>query len=154
METTIFLSFVYILSLLILSAVLLFTLLLIIRLITHQIARTFYLLKYEVSVKAKGLLWKLFSCKIPFTIEILENEKSGNISIHEYSGDCNPAPMNGWIVTQKTEFYAIASGRNPEKVTVVLRCEYDIDVNSKPHYFKLKFDEKKIHRAYSRTLYC
>lgn len=106
-------------------------------------------LKYEVSMKISGILSRFLITEIPFSIEIPKSENL-LVTLHEYSGICNPEPVDGFTISSKTNFSVSATNGKSETVKITLKCERT-NLSIKAFCFKLSFSDKQLNKMYSST---
>jgi hypothetical protein len=106
-------------------------------------------IKYEITASMRGLLYNFFIKEFPFSIEI---PKEMNVSIHEYSGICNPDPTDGLTVAEKTKFSVFAMNKKTETVKIVLKCECCSATKENFYYFKLRFHDNQINTKCAKTI--
>jgi hypothetical protein len=109
-----------------------------------------FYIKYEVTASIRCFLYNFLSKEFPFNIEI---PKAANMMVllHEYSGICNPDPVDGLMVTEKTRFSVFAMNKRAETVKIVLRCEY-YPAKENLYYFKLRFHDKQINEKCAKAV--
>jgi hypothetical protein len=105
-------------------------------------------LKYEISARVNSILPRSIFYKIPFHIEIPEHGM--DITLHEYSGICEPKPEGGLILTSKNKFAVYANRIKTEKVKIVLKCKRNSEKDTL-FVFRLLFQDKQLER-YSKTI--
>jgi len=118
---------------------------------SYNNCRKVFHLKYEISAKANGFLTDFLVYEIPFTIKIPESPHM-LVTLHEYSGNCNPCSGKGLLITEETQFAVYTSRKNYEKVNIILKCENNLSATMESLYvFKLAFMDNHLKR-YSKTM--
>jgi hypothetical protein len=125
------------------------------------ISRDFYI-KFDVSVKANGILWRLMDNTIPFIIKYPDFKNfechiiKATCRIISQNTGCNTIPAHcfyckNWYKIPGHCFLATASDM-PKKTTVIIKCRASVEDISKQHEFSIKFWNKRISDAYASKI--